>query len=162
MSSTYKTNYLGLNKFVGTDKPKMEDFNFDNEQLDSKFQEHVESNLHITKEERKLLGKSNFVMGSYVGDGQEERIIPLDNEVEFLFIFTAGEALNHVNGTITDIFSAVLTPLGCTAGASLTEGGFSVSQFPSSISPMDGNKALLNQSGKTYLYLAIPKAEQAG
>ena len=35
MSSTYKTNYLGLNKFVGTDKPKMEDFNFDNEQLDS-------------------------------------------------------------------------------------------------------------------------------
>jgi transcriptional/translational regulatory protein YebC/TACO1 len=29
MASTYKTNYLGLNKFVGSDKPKMDDFNFD-------------------------------------------------------------------------------------------------------------------------------------
>lgn len=162
MSSTYKTTYLGLNKFVGTDKPKMEDFNFDNEQLDSKFQEHIESGLHITEEERKLLGKSSLVMGSYVGDGQEERMIPLEDEVELLFIFTVGEALTHVNGTITDIFSAVLTPLGCTAGASLTEGGFLVNQFPSAVAPMDGNKALLNQSGKTYLYLAVPKTEQAG
>ena len=37
MASTYKTNYLGLNKFVGSDKPKMDDFNFDNETLDQKF-----------------------------------------------------------------------------------------------------------------------------
>ena len=46
MTSTYKTNYLGLNKFVGSDKPKMDDFNFDNETLDQKFQEHVQSSLH--------------------------------------------------------------------------------------------------------------------
>ena len=52
MASTYKTNYLGLNKFVGSDKPKMDDFNFDNETLDQKFQEHVQSSLHITEEER--------------------------------------------------------------------------------------------------------------
>ena len=45
MASTYKTNYLGLNKFVGSDKPKMDDFNFDNETLDQKFQEHVQSSL---------------------------------------------------------------------------------------------------------------------
>ena len=55
MASTYKTNYLGLNKFVGSDKPKMDDFNFDNETLDQKFQEHVQSSLHITEEERQML-----------------------------------------------------------------------------------------------------------
>ena len=31
MSSTYKTTNLGLNQFVGSDRPKMEDFNFDNQ-----------------------------------------------------------------------------------------------------------------------------------
>ena len=41
MSSTYKTTNLGLNQFVGSDRPKMEDFNFDNQQIDQKFQEHV-------------------------------------------------------------------------------------------------------------------------
>lgn len=55
MASTYKTNYLGLNQFVGSDKPKMDDFNFDNETIDQKFQEHVQSSLHITEEERQML-----------------------------------------------------------------------------------------------------------
>ena len=67
MTSTYKTNYLGLNKFVGSDKPKMDDFNFDNETLDQKFQEHVQSSLHITEEERQMLGKANYVIGTYTG-----------------------------------------------------------------------------------------------
>ena len=56
MSSSYKTNYLGLNRFVGTDHPKMEDVNFDNQTIDAKFQEHIESKLHITEEERQQLG----------------------------------------------------------------------------------------------------------
>lgn len=157
MSSTYKTTYLGLNKFVGSDKPKMDDFNFDNEQLDSKFQEHVESNLHITEEERKLLGKSNFVMGTYTGDGQSTQIIPLDFEAEFLMIFTKGEELIHASGNTSNIYSAILTPLGCTDGVLFTEGGFMVSYI--STTPPDGKKTMLNVSGKTYIYLAIPKAK---
>lgn len=75
MASTYKTNYLGLNKFVGSDKPKMDDFNFDNETLDQKFQEHVQSSLHITEEERQMLGKSNYVIGTYTGNGESPRTI---------------------------------------------------------------------------------------
>lgn len=157
MSSTYKTTYLGLNKFVGSDKPKMDDFNFDNEQLDSKFQEHVESNLHITEEERKLLGKSNFVMGTYTGDGQSTQVIPLDFEAEFLFIFTKGEELIHASGNTSNIYSAILTPLGCTDGVLFTEEGFMVSYI--STTPPDGKKTMLNVSGKTYIYLAIPKAK---
>ena len=43
MSSSNKTSYLGLNQFVGSDKPKMEDFNADNRLLDEKMQQHVQS-----------------------------------------------------------------------------------------------------------------------
>ena len=49
MSSSNKTNYLGLNQFVGSDKPKMEDFNADNRLLDEKIQQHIQSQLHLTE-----------------------------------------------------------------------------------------------------------------
>lgn len=70
MSSTYKTTNLGLNQFVGSDRPKMEDFNFDNQQIDQKFQEHVLSNLHLTEQQREQLGKASYQIGSYSGDGR--------------------------------------------------------------------------------------------
>ena len=52
MSSSNKTNYLGLNQFVGSDKPKMEDFNADNRLLDEKIQQHIQSQLHLTEQQR--------------------------------------------------------------------------------------------------------------
>lgn len=73
MSSTYKTTNLGLNQFVGSDRPKMEDFNFDNQQIDQKFQEHVLSNLHLTEQQREQLGKASYQIGSYSGDGQGQQ-----------------------------------------------------------------------------------------
>ena len=76
MSSTYKTTNLGLNQFVGSDRPKMEDFNFDNQQIDQKFQEHVLSNLHLTEQQREQLGKASYQIGSYSGDGQASMRAP--------------------------------------------------------------------------------------
>lgn len=35
MPSTAKTKTLRLNQFVGSDKPKMDDFNYDNTQLET-------------------------------------------------------------------------------------------------------------------------------
>lgn len=43
MPSTYKTPFLGLNRFIGSDKPKMDDFNRDTQKLDDKLKEHFES-----------------------------------------------------------------------------------------------------------------------
>ena len=83
MSSTYKTTNLGLNQFVGSDRPKMEDFNFDNQQIDQKFQEHVLSNLHLTEQQREQLGKASYQIGSYSGDGQASRTIAVEGEIGF-------------------------------------------------------------------------------
>lgn len=93
MSSSYKTNYLGLNRFVGTDHPKMEDVNFDNQTIDAKFQEHIESKLHITEEERQQLGKAGVIVGSYTGDGSSTRTITLEEAVGFGVVFASGESM---------------------------------------------------------------------
>lgn len=130
MASTYKTNYLGLNKFVGSDKPKMDDFNFDNETLDQKFQEHVQSSLHITEEERQMLGKANYVIGTYTGNGESPRTIDVGFDVEFGIIFALEEPISmlHASAGVTGIYAAFITQQGCSKGVYTTENGFIVQQ----------------------------------
>ena len=147
MSSTYKTTNLGLNQFVGSDRPKMEDFNFDNQQIDQKFQEHVLSNLHLTEQQREQLGKASYQIGSYSGDGQASRTITVEGEVFNQTVTSSGD---------TYVYAAIITPQGCSKGVSIAESGFTVQQ--SATSPMDGKRSMLNQSGKSYLYILFPPA----
>ena len=52
MSSTNKTEELGLNQWVGTDVPKMEDFNNDNALIDKAISDHIWSaSAHVTMEQ---------------------------------------------------------------------------------------------------------------
>ena len=143
MSSTYKTTNLGLNQFVGSDRPKMEDFNFDNQQIDQKFQEHVLSNLHLTEQQR---------------EQQASRTIAVEGEIGFGLIFMVGEVFNQTVTSSGDtyVYAAIITPQGCSKGVSIAEGGFTVQQ--SATSPMDGKRNMLNQSGKSYLYILFPPA----
>lgn len=54
MPSTAKTKTLRLNQFVGSDKPKMDDFNYDNTQLETVVGGHLaDAQKHLTSEERK-------------------------------------------------------------------------------------------------------------
>ena len=121
MSSTYKTTNLGLNQFVGSDRPKMEDFNFDNQQIDQKFQEHVLSNLHLTEQQREQLGKASYQIGSYSGDGQASRTIAVEGEIGFGLIFMVGEVFNQTITSSGDtyVYAAVITPQGCSKAAAV-------------------------------------------
>lgn len=132
MSSTYKTTNLGLNQFVGSDRPKMEDFNFDNQQIDQKFQEHVLSNLHLTEQQREQLGKASYQIGSYSGDGQASRTIAVEGEIGFGLIFMVGEVFNQTVTSSGDtyVYAAIITPQGCSKGVSIAEGGFTVRRAP--------------------------------
>ena len=56
----------------------------------------------------------------------------------------------------TYVYAAIITPQGCSKGVSIAEGGFTVQQ--SATSPMDGKRSMLNQSGKSYLYILFPPA----
>ncbi len=158
MSSTYKTANLGLNQFVGSDRPKMEDFNFDNQTIDTKFQEHIQSNLHLTEAQREQLGKASYTVGSYSGNGQAQRTVEVEGEIGFLIVFAADEPFNQTVTSTGDtyVYAAVATSQGSSKGVSIVEGGFSVTQ--ATTSPMDGKRSVLNQAGKTYLYVAFPPA----
>ena len=53
MPSSSKTSVLGLNQFVGSDKPKMDDFNYDNNKLETLVGGHLEDETcHLTAAER--------------------------------------------------------------------------------------------------------------
>lgn len=156
MSSSYKTTYLGLNRFIGSDKPKMDDVNFDNQLIDTKFQEHMESNMHITEEERQQLGKGGYVVGSYDGDGAAARSIDVGFAIEAGFVFAVGEPLCHLSASsATNVYAAMLSESGCSKGVYLEATGFKVLQNGSD--PPDGKKVMLNQNTKKYIYLLFPK-----
>ncbi|MEF2562723.1 MAG: hypothetical protein UI647_08070 [Negativibacillus sp.] len=156
MSSSNKTGYLGLNQFVGSDKPKMEDFNADNRLLDEKMQQHVQSQLHLTEQQKERLENLGYLIGSYTGDGTAKRTISVAQTIGFGFVFMVGEGLHYAVTTLGEnhIFSAVMTPQGCSKGVSIASGGFTVLQ--SGNSTPDGKKNMLNQSGKKYIYLILP------
>ena len=85
MSSSNKTSYLGLNQFVGSDKPKMEDFNADNRLLDEKMQQHVQSQLHLTEQQKERLENLGYLIGSYTGDGTTKRTISVAQPIGLRF-----------------------------------------------------------------------------
>ena len=63
MSSTNKTEKLGLNSWIGSDKPKRIDFNTDNEIIDRAISQHTEDTVvHINAEERE-----KYPQGIYAG-----------------------------------------------------------------------------------------------
>ena len=125
MSSTYKTTYLGLNQFVGSDKPKMEDVNFDNQTIDRKMKEHVESDLHLSIKDREILNGGNWIKGNYIGTGMPTQKINLEKEVEFGFVFAENQPLAQVRDTEnTVVWAAVLMDECSSAGASIEPGRF--------------------------------------
>lgn len=137
MPSSQKTSHLNLNSWSGADKPKMDDFNADNQKLDDAF------------------FKLTPVFGSYVGDGKPMREIDLGFRPKVCLVFAQGVPLFRMNSALyseVEISCAVLTDSGCSLGASLTDQGFSV-RFGSGQYDMEA--FCLNTVDITYLYIAL-------
>ena len=73
MSSSNKTNRIGLNEWVGTDVPKMEDFNADNARLDKTLGNHLDDiSIHVTSAQKDSWNKiedagRNWKMCDHIG-----------------------------------------------------------------------------------------------
>ena len=155
MPSSNKTSYLGLNKFIGTDKPKMADFNEDNRILDTRFQAHEESKeLHLTPEVLAVLAKGDFVLGSYVGNGVYRRTIPLDFQPAFGMLFPVGQPPLYFDANTRNnaVFSGFFSRLGCSPSLSLKGEGLAVEQYQQIGGDM--KSYYYNQQGVTYVYIA--------
>ncbi|MEG0116178.1 MAG: hypothetical protein RR115_07220 [Hydrogenoanaerobacterium sp.] len=155
MSSTHKTPFLNLNQWLGTDKPKREDFCNDNLKTDTAIKNHVENSAaHLSASDRITLTNSAFEMGSYVGDLEEARTIVLGYAPRLVMVFTLGRAPMEYKRApdTTNVYFAIYSAIGGSQGISATATGFTVLNTPATV--VGGATNALNQMNKTYIYLA--------
>lgn len=154
MPSTYKTPNYGLNKWTGSDKPKMDDFNLDNEKLDAALGAHAaNATLHLSEEEHGWL-RAPMEYGSYSGDGTSPRQVTVGFKPKFLLVYAVGQPLIYYdwNYRTADLYSGVATENGASMGITLSDTGFSVENVEDSVI---GVGPILNQTGKTYAWMAL-------
>ncbi len=177
MPSTNKTEFYQLNSWIGSDKPQREDFNTDNQRIDSALHalqslaqtgvstassaagalsEHAEdSAVHLSAEQSEKISVSlKVTLGSYTGNGSRERLVPLSSHARFVLIFPLTEApvfLSSVGGTIVRF--GICSDLGCSYGLSYDSEGITVHQNATA-NPTAKNPGF-NDSGISYLYLAF-------
>ena len=157
MASSYKTSHLGLNNWTGSDKPKRVDFVNDNEILDTALGEHLEDQtVHVTADERTRWNSFHPEIGSYTGTGEVNRTITLGYHPVFVMVFPVGDVAGYYRGSTinsNDIYSGFAAREGGTKGIEIKEDGFLVRSVPTI--PPDTKTFLLNEEGKSYIYLAL-------
>lgn len=157
MPSSYKTEHLGLNRWIGTDKPKRSDWVADNEKTDSAIKQlestqcshSSDTGMHVTAvEKNKWNAGQAFSVFQYQGDGAAARSFSLGKAVKFAIVYAVGKPPAGVFPTFY-CYSGYLSPQGCTDGLMLTANGFSVQHMKT---PDPSGYALrLNQENISYL-----------
>lgn len=153
MASTNKTANLSLNSWVGTDKPKMADFNQDNSVIDNILGGHVASQtLHLTESEKSRISEPLAKM-VLPGNGNASRQISLGCAPTFAAVFkNNAPPVEYVDGTLKINFAIGYAAIGATKGLSVTSTGVTVEQGAQSDSGVLVN---LNESGGMYTVVAF-------
>ncbi len=157
MSSTNKTNNLGLNSFIGTDKPKREDFNLDNEIVDKALGEHLnDSTLHVSESERQKWENFCFFQ-TYYGDGASTKTISLngDFDVSWGIVFAVDFPVNtnDFDNISSYNYFGMFSSHGSMMGLKLSDNSLTVSQ--SSIALNDTAYKSFNELSTTYVIISF-------
>lgn len=154
MSSTSKTPYLGLNQWVESDVPLMNDFNLDNLRTDQKFQEHCDDDkCHLSAADReKLNAPQPFLVGSYLGDGAQSRSVSAGLAPRFGIIFSVSHLLCEYDpdDNVTNCALGFLTQEGGSVGITPTSSGFTVVNIESG--GANPSMPVFNVRGVRYCY----------
>ena len=156
MSSTNKTPILGLNSWEGSDKPKRDDFNNDNELIDTIVGGHINNpDVHLSFDEKMKLN-APFVISYYIGDDVNTRTIPLDFTPSLVIIFAHGVPLSTYDKATDHVyaFAGFATPLYATAGIYIEENKLIVTDSTGSPT-MRNFYPRMNTSGYRYHYVAF-------
>lgn len=155
MPTNNKTS-LGLNSWLGTDKPKRSDFVADNTLLDSLLTAHFHDTAkHLSTDDRAKLAQP-FVVGDYQGNGAATQDITLPFPARIALVFYTQKPANVYNqaaGYNESNFAVVSENSGM-AGAILQGNVMTVCQ--STIAPpAGGNLYNFNVEGEDYAYIAF-------
>ncbi len=151
MASTNKTPYLGLNQWLGTDKPTRSDFALDNSILDEKVGSHINASLqHLTSEEKEKLDNP-YVIKIIQGTGDKIRTVTLDftPSIALCFIPDAPMCVTE-NGVSTVNAAFSISDVGGSGGIIIAENAVKLRNTT------DGNTVFnLNASGTQYILAAF-------
>lgn len=156
MPSSSKTSYLKLNYWTASDKPKMADFNSDNQKVDSALQEHVQNtSLHLQGNQTAWI-RQPFASGTYTGDGAKTKTITLGFRPALVIILP--QAYGPLELDTTQQTPVIRFAIGAdgqgSSGLTITTNGFTVAQDQNL--PLAGlSMVSLNQNKVTYRYFAI-------
>ena len=155
MPSTNSTEHLALNQWLGTDKPKMADFNADNLKLDAAMGNHLADAVsHLTENERNVWNHAVPLIGTYTGDGSSSRLIELGFQPAFGIIFAVSQNIVQTIGSSGNmaVYSAFVSTQGASQGVFMEETGITVL---SSEQAVYNRVAHLNDDGTVYVYLMV-------
>lgn len=155
MSSTNKSEYLGLNMWAGTDVPKRTDFNSDNLIVDNAFKNH-ESNdvMHVNQTERNTWNMPYYA-NVYYGNGASSREIetncPFEPAFGIIFANAAPVRVTYFDSKLSYNYMAFVAKRANSSGASLSGTTLTVKQSTSPVKEKE--VACLNATATTYYYI---------
>lgn len=156
MPTTNKTPNLGLNNWVGTDKPKRSDFVEDNTLLDTVIGSHLaDKAAHFSADDRTVLEKP-IVTGTIGGNGLESCEFELPFAPRAVFVFLCYHPMSEydANKKYTFINAAAAITSANTPG--IVIGGNKVKLSQSLTEPQAGGYFInMNQNGGVYIYIAL-------
>lgn len=156
MSSTNKTSKLGLNKWIGTDVPKREDFVKDNELIDNALGTHLADSVrHVTNNDKAKWNEPYYIT-VFIGDGNSTRTVqtncPFNPTWGIIFANALPpSAIDIDNGANYNYFS-IFTKSGSITGASIVD-GTKVKVVQSSAAVLGHEYRNFNQNGTTYIII---------
>lgn len=158
MASSSKTPNLGLNLWIGSDSPKMADFNNDNTIIDTAIKALQDQGGGGGGE---TTSGVTLATGSYPGDGQEVYTLTVPNQPDFGIVFANNKPASTTveNGNTTQVNICFLGKLGRSAGCYWYDGKLELYQEAEGHS---GYRMNMNQQGVTYVYAFFYIGEPGG
>lgn len=122
MSSTNKTEKLGLNGWIGSDIPQRNDFNRDNAIVDEIVGNHIDDRvIHVSESERKIWS-NNVYTTFYFGNGDMTQTIktgcPFEPMLAIIFANGLPTIRPHISGNESWHYFGIATPASESMGLS--------------------------------------------
>jgi hypothetical protein len=153
MPTNNKTS-LGLNSWIGTDKPKRSDFVEDNVLLDTLLTGHFnDAERHLSAEDRTRLEQS-FALGTYTGNGLDSQDITLPFAPRIVIVFFQRKPAYAYRNEYYENNFAIATTEGSMIGVFLDQNVLTVCQTldtPEAGDTVDN----FNRAGNLYTYIAF-------
>ena len=153
MPTQNKTTNLNLNSWLGTDKPKREDFVSDNAILDSVIHAHTtDESIHLTQADRQILAGSQITAELLQGDGKAVKSHTLSFAPSMVIVFLATKPFtdfDFTNNCVVCNGGVGNQTNGSTSGVEL--GGTTLILSQSQSIPTSGPYLNLNKNGEQYV-----------